>query len=487
MRPFVSILDDIILDSLPMYIIHNSIVFINKYLPPTNRWLILFSSIPVGLSCGTIFAFSIYSTDLAKKCNLTTSDSSSLNISMVVGTAFGGLIGGLVTDYYGTQLPMLLSSLCVFFGYRWLNGLYNIGTGSLVQLLLAMFLIGIGSTSGYFSAIKAVTLEFPKNKGTAQSITIASFAISSLLFSYISIHFFHENVGGFLSFLHISCGGMIFLGFLLIRVDGHYKPDEYQEVANAIPVDQGPLDHDPHTKSSLAHLNLQQSLLHPVFWYHFFIFAVIQGLGQMYIFDIGFILKAVYQYYPPANKNLSLSHLQALHVSLIAICSFLGRLSSGPASDYLVNQRGLKRHWNLILGLSLMLIGHLLNTLNLNMVSHKLNVINWYLSFCSCLIGYAYGFSFTTYPAIISDIFNMKNYSFLWGLMYSSTAFGLAVMNRLFGYIYDLHSKTNSQGEYVCYEGSDCYRQTFIITGTMCFAVIALLGIYIRKTTNPHS
>ncbi|CAH6721624.1 probable transporter Mch1p [[Candida] jaroonii] len=461
-----------------MSAIHYSIKEINKYLPPTNHWLILASSVPVALSCGTVFAFSIYSTQLSEQCNLTTSNTSSLNISMVIGSALGGLIGGLVTDVFGTQLPMLLGCVTMFFGYKWLYELFNQGEdASLMFLIISMFFVGIGSTAGYFSAIKAVTIEFPNFKATAQSITIACFAISSLIISFIATHVFQSDIAAFLKFLYITCGSLNFIGFLFIRVEGHYKPggevfieDNENEAMALLP------SHSHPKTKNLSHLDLKESIMHPIFWYHFFMFSIIQGLGQMYIYQVGFIIKAVYNYYPGGN----LHHLQALHVSLIAVCSFIGRLSSGPTSDFLVKS-GFQRHWGLVLGLTIMLMGHLFNILSLDIFG-SLHVANIFLSINSCLIGFAYGFSFTCYPAIISDIFNMKNYSFIWGLMYSSTAFGLTLMSRLFGFFYDLHSEFDGD-DLVCFKGSGCYFQTFEITSSLCFLVICfILGyIYYRK------
>lgn len=485
-----------------MKAIHNSIVFVNNYLPPTNHWLILASSVPVALSCGTLFAYSVYSTQLAEQCHLTTSQAANLNISTVVGSAIGGLLGGLVTDTYGTQLPMLISCVTIFLGYKWLYELYLVGAAAtMTALVVTMFLIGIGSTAGYFSAIKAVTIEFPNFKGTAQSITIASFAISSLIYLYIATHVFHSDVARFLSFLHLSCGVMIFWGFLFVRVGGHYELTSLEPEASGLEEtvsESSPLLAGPEVSASasagaisstsgtasgttgtgdLKSLSLSQSLKHPVFWFHFFIFAIMQGLGQMYIFEVGFILKAVHYYY---NDDLiPLNHLQALHVSLIAIFSFLGRLSSGPQSDLLVNKLKCQRHWNLIMGLSIMLIGHFLNTLALKSFASTLQGINVFLLVVSCLIGYAYGFSFTCYPAIISDIFNMANYSFIWGFMYSSTALGLTLMTKMFGYIYDRHSHYEGE-EYVCSEGAGCYRETFGVTCGLCLFVILLVLGYIR-------
>ncbi|CAG89164.2 DEHA2F10516p [Debaryomyces hansenii CBS767] len=488
-----------------MYIIHRGIKKVNEFLPVTNHWLILFASIPVALSTGTIFVYSVYSTELAQRCQLDASQTGSLNISATIGTAFGGLLGGLITDTYGTQLPILVSCVSISLGYKWLYDSYRSGPNSnMVLLLFSMFLVGVGSVSGYFSAIKAVTLNFPNYKSSAQSVTIASFAISSLLFSFISSRVLKGDIGAFLYFMHVACGLLIMLGFLFIRVDGHFDDKkqyhegqvECDEMTGLLISNQSECEDNSdylEDNKDLKSMSLKKSLVHPIFWYHYFILSLIQGFGQMYIYSIGFILKAIHYYYDnevsQKSGTSSLQSHQALHVSLIAISSFIGRLSSGPQSDFLVRKLHCQRHWILILGLSLMFAGHSINCIDLTYLCSDLRRANKILSLASCIIGYAYGFSFTCYPAIISDLFNMRNYSFLWGTMYTSTTFGLALMTTIFGYYYDLNSTEwdHHVEKYVCDKGSGCYKSTFQITSGLCvFTAILVLGyIYTKRSNKP--
>lgn len=487
-----------------MHIVHCGIKKVNQFLPWTNHWLILLASIPVALSTGTLFVYSVYSTDLARQCKLDALQTGNLNISATIGTAFGGLVGGLLTDIYGTQMPILVGGVCISLGYRWLYDSYRQGPDSSnFVLLLSMFLVGVGSVSGYFSAIKAVALNFPNYKSSAQSVTIASFAISSLIFLFISSKILKGNTGAFLFFMHVICGLMILLGFLFIRVDGHYDDankklkdsTECDESASLLP--DGQLESEetavPLIKDGLKHLSLKQTLMHRDFWYHYVILSLIQGLGQMYIYSIGFILEAIHYYYDnnqSVKSNIpSLQTYQAMHVSLIAISSFIGRLTSGPQSDFLVRKLHCQRHWGLILGLFLMLVGHSINYIDLTALCATIYKANTILLLASCIIGYAYGFSFTCYPAIISDLVNMRNYSFLWGVMYTSTTFGLALMTTIFGYYYDLNSDQwdDDAKEFVCLQGSGCYRSTFRITSLLCLLTAAcVLGyIYMKRVKSP--
>lgn len=477
-----------------MLVLHNALKRLNVYLPYTNAWIMLAASIPVSLATGTMFVYSVYNTQLADRCHLDASQTANLNISATVGTAFGGLLSGMVTDKYGTQIPILLSFFTISLGYRWVYMLYMEPSAPaiMLQLLVAMFMVGLGSVSGYFSCLKAIALEFPNFRSSAQSVTIAAFAISSLVYLMVSSKVFNGDTGQFLYFLYVSSAIMLFVGFLFIRVEGHHDKIHEPEAEPLLGVEATPLDEAvaplvPSVRPSIARLKrleLADTLKSKVFWYHYLMFAVMQGLGQMYIYSVGYVLKAVHYAY---SKNFSgpvpsLQSLQVVHVSLVAIFSFIGRLLSGPQSDYLVRVLHSQRHWIVILGTSVMLTGHLLNTLPLLLITNDIRQANIVLLFVSCFVGYAYGFSFASYPAIVADLFNLKNYSFLWGVMYTSTTFGLTLMTKLFGVIYDKQSNDwdAELGQNVCAKGTGCYRLTFELTSGLSLLVIFMMLGYIR-------
>lgn len=524
--------------------LHRFIISINAYLPPTNHWLTLVATIPVAFATGTLFVYSAFSTQLAEKCGLDVSQTGNLNISATLGSALGGILSGIVTDMYGSQLPILFSCIMLSLGYFWLYCSYLQGfNATSVQLLAAMFFVGLGSVSGYFSSLKAVVVNFPDNKGAAQSVTIASFAISSLIYLWVSTKVLNGDTEKFLLILSISCGILTLFGFIFIRLDGHidnvdqeeesFLADMRHEIEYLENIDTSTSEStslmDGSTSDILAnssnntsrsniseeyrkantltpqviqttvrnrqdlkHKSLKDSLLHPIFWFHYFIFSITQGFGQMYIYSVGFILKAEHYYYTHekyldplvAPNTPTLHYLQALHVSIIALSSFGGRLASGPVSDIFVKKFQLQRHWGLIFGTIIMFIGHVLLMFCFPSRFQYLYQGNIILMVISCLIGFAYGFTFTCYPVIVSDIFSLQNYSFIWGCLYTSTTFGLTFMSKLFGMIYDMNSDywDDKSKSYVCNRGSWCYQLTFEITSLLCIFVISvvLIFIYIR-------
>lgn len=471
---------------------------LDKYLPETNRWRILAATIPVALSCGTLFVFSVYGTQLAQQCGLDSSLAANLNISATVGTSVGGLLGGYVTDMYGTQFPVFSSLVLVSGGYKWLHTLYGQGSNAPGwELVAAMFFVGVGSTGSYFASIKAVTVSFPQYKGSAQSVTIASFAISSLLYSFVYAQLFHGDVSKFLLFLSLSSLVMQFVGCLFIRVPGHKtdKPDIRGPELNNLVGELLPLMLESSSFTNLEALNeepkpvgvslklldVKHSLIHPIFVFHFVIMAIMQGIGQLYIYSVGFVVKALHYEFTHLPDNLgvpSLHSVQALHVSLIAIFSFVGRLASGPLADTIVHRFKAQRQWVTILGASVMFLGQFAISFPIDSWSSEFSTVNTLLALISCIIGFAYGLTFTTFPGIMADLFSLSNYSLLWGVMYSSTVPGLTMFTKVFGYFYDKHSSTVGD-KLVCTKGSICYLQTFELTSVLCVGVVAALLFYL--------
>lgn len=473
---------------------------------PTNKWAILVATIPVALSSGTLFAFSVYAIQLADRCKIPSSVTANLSISATIGTSIGGLLAGYVADLVGLQIPMFISFILLTVGYRWLEHLYYIGPAAKTWMLLsALFIIGFGSVSSYFASLKAVTVCFPSYKGSAQSVTISSFAISSLIYSNVNSALFDGDVPRFLLFLVYSCAIMQFIGVLFIRVESNSSKNtggssyrmlnehpedasvESNTVAQVEEATDLDLEQEERTLTDLKHLNLRQSLTSPVFWAHFALMAIVQGLGQMYIYCVGYIIKATYYHYTHISHTSelipSLHSLQALHVSLIAVGSFMGRVASGPMTDTLINRFKCQRHWVTALGVTVLFCGHIILSFPFDMWLNTFASINLTLCFASSFIGFAYGLSFTTFPAILSDLFSMENYSLLWGLMYCSTLPGMTLLTKVFGHIYDRNSVWIGD-DYTCTKGSYCYLETFHVTSSL--AVVVFCGIMLFIYISHH-
>lgn len=217
-----------------------------------------------------------------------------------------------------------------------------------------------------------------------------------------------------------------------------------------------------------------------IFLIHYFIVSVSSGIGQMYIYTVGFIVTA--QYYYGKNKQDrngdgndsgdAVQSLQALQVSIISIGSFSGRLLAGFLSDFIHKKWHIQRLWIVQVTLILMALGQYITLANVN-DKHL-------IALASAMIGGSYGLIFGTYPAVIADGFGTKHFSSNWGLVCTGPLITLWILNKLFGKIYDSNSDPEDG---ICYLGNGCYQGAFELSLALCSVtfIVTLILIYIQR------
>ncbi|CCF56791.1 hypothetical protein KAFR_0B04950 [Kazachstania africana CBS 2517] len=229
-------------------------------------------------------------------------------------------------------------------------------------------------------------------------------------------------------------------------------------------------------------------LKQPKFISYYIIIATLQGIGQMYIYSVGFFVQIQVKSPPTDQLHINGKGLQALQVSIISISSFLGRLSSGPMSDLLVRKFRSQRLWNIVASASLtmyactkMLQVYSVPETDGSKLHMMANVNN--LSFCSVIFGYAFGVMFGTFPSIIADSFGTEEYSTIWSLCTTGGLFTVKFFTSVLAS--DIGSHLN-EGENICTAGVLCYSRTFHTI--FLFAILILLatlllisGKYMKK------
>lgn len=239
---------------------------------------------------------------------------------------------------------------------------------------------------------------------------------------------------------------------------------------------------------------IKHLLTNKVFLYHFFIVSLSSGIGQMYIYSVGFIVKAQVNYRPNyiysrdissrdtidnipftnAMKNTTVT-LQALQVSLISISSFLGRLISGFLSDFINKSYGIQRLWIVAGTILIVALCQLILVLNDNSVG--------LLHLTSILTGGCYGLIFGNYPAIIADEFGTQAFSTTWGLICTGPMITLYALNKYFGIIYDRNTESDTG---ICYRGTSCYKGAFKLSFILCFAILSVTLFLIHSQRHRH-
>ncbi|EMG48216.1 hypothetical protein SBY92_003074 [Candida maltosa Xu316] len=505
-----------------------------------KRLIALIASIFVALASGTPYLYGVYSPQFVKRIGLSASDSSTISIALTLGSGVGGLPGGLIIDRFGAQKSILLGSICIFSGYFAMHKIYEAKYDSLVLICIAIIAAGFGSITSYFATLKNSQANFPRHRGVAGSFPVSCYGMASAMFSLISATFFKGDTGELLEFLAIFCGAVTFCGSFFIKIyldhdDGEPSIDARSAKNQATVTEEEELSllsgtSTPHpsatsmsrdeslqgsisfwgignrTPRSSVSLQEQEAIevvenlrnettqrkslkdrLSAIpkifqsddtktFLVHYIIVSISSGVGQMYIYSVGFIATAQY-YYGKQNPSIrsnnedhAVQTLQALQVSIISIASFSGRLLAGFISDYIHKKWHIQRLWIVQVTLVLLCIGQYITLVNVN---------NPHLvSAASAIIGGSYGLIFGTYPAVIADRFGSKNFSSVWGLLCTGPLFSLAVLNHAFGKLYDERSVDG-----VCYLGNKCYDGAFELALALCSVVfvISLVLIYVQR------
>ncbi|KAL7915602.1 serine incorporator domain-containing protein [Trichoderma velutinum] len=244
------------------------------------------------------------------------------------------------------------------------------------------------------------------------------------------------------------------------------------EVVTADIVGRSSVDQDVSHRVDIRGVKL---LLCLDFWQLFSIMAILAGTGLMTINNIGNDANALWKHYDPSVDEPFLVSHQQIHVSILSVFNFVGRLLSGIGSDYLVKTLRASRIWCLAVACLIFLLAQIC-ALQIEM-PHK-------LVFVSGLSGLAYGFLFGVFPSIVAETFGIRGLSQNWGFMTLAPVASGNVFNLLYGRIYDHHSIVEPDGTRSCDDGIACYRGAYTVTSTACALglVITLYIIHYQRT-----
>ncbi|EPS36583.1 hypothetical protein H072_9894 [Dactylellina haptotyla CBS 200.50] len=216
---------------------------------------------------------------------------------------------------------------------------------------------------------------------------------------------------------------------------------------------------------------------HSEFWRLFLMLGILCGVGLMTINNIGHSVQALWYAYDPKKDAKDVERFQGIHVSILSLCSFSGRLMSGTISDVLKKRWMLSRVWLVLVSSSVFLLGQIAGMT----VSNPTNL--WLVS---GLNGFGYGLVFGVFPTIVSEAFGLHGLSQNWGTMTLAPVIFGNITNLFYGRIYDSHSQQLDTGHYECSQGIGCYRSAYLLTAFASIIVMAisLWDIFIHRREN---
>ena len=194
------------------------------------------------------------------------------------------------------------------------------------------------------------------------------------------------------------------------------------------------------------------------FWHLFVMLGLLCGVGLMTINNIGNNARSLWHHYDDSASPGSIQKRQIMHVGILSVMSFCGRLSSGIGSDWLVHHDA-SRFWTLVASSSVFTIAQIVA-----LTLENPNLLFW----LSGLTGLAYGALFGVFPALVADAFGPSGMGINWGAMTLAPVVSGNFFNLAYGSILDKHSVLKGDpdggGERVCDDGKACYYSAYWIT-----------------------
>ena len=443
-----------------------------------QRVFVLLSCTFLGLICGTLYLYSSYSPQLANQLHYSASDSSIIALCGTIGVAIAGPISGAGVDRKGYTVSLLIGGILIISSYIGLKRQFDYAWSNVQFSSFTIFLVGVGSTFINSACLKCCAVSFPSIRGVATSLPLALYGLSALFYSVIASVFYPGDTSNFLGFLVMS---IIFI--YLICFPSVYIADCEHKLKSASTFHKPSVtvNSTHHHPSNTDSQSISSLFTDVKFWLLFLITGTLAAMGQMYIYSVGYMVKALVTKALPAemNVNIIIQQDQQFQVGLISIANFIGRIVSGISGDIITQSFHKPRESLLFIPAIGMGICQLLA---FNIESYTELPSN------SFLIGFFYGFTFCILPIIVGDAFGMENFSFNWGIVSMSPIVPSFYFTKLFGQIYDSNSVTiqdlndANSNTFVCTLGKLCYNSIFKLTLALSIsAIIAVVVLNFRE------
>ncbi|KAF1835946.1 MFS general substrate transporter [Decorospora gaudefroyi] len=472
----------------------------------------------IALACGTNYAYSAWAPQFADKLQLSATQSNVVGTAANLGMYASGIPMGIITDRKSPRLAAMIGMFALFAGYYPIKLAYDGGPGYMSMALISFcsFLSGVGSCAAFQAALKTATLNWPTHRGSATACPLAAFGLSAFFYTLIAGIAFPGNTSGLLMMLSLATSLLVLVSIPFLIVVDHKagtgyavlptterarrdsnvlhktKPTSSKYRASALPQQEitaeeeldGPStetssllssgpgdiidDDDDAASKKSAHSCVDITglalLYKPEFWQLWVLMGLLSGVGLMTINNIGHDVQALWKHWDDSMSDDAVAHAQLWHVSIISLCSFLGRLSSGIGSDLIVKRLHHSRFWCAAISAAIFALAQV--------AAIRVQDPNLLWS-VSGLSGLAYGVLFGVFPALVVDAFGPDGFAVNWGFMTLAPVVSGNVYNLFYGAVYDSNSVVEPDGQRACELGLACYRTAYFVTLTS-----SLLGVF---------
>lgn len=451
-----------------------------------TKSLVLLLCTFLGLVCGTLYLYSSYSPQLAQRLNYLATDSSLIALCGSLGVAVTGPVAGVFVDRRGYTASLFIGGVSICLAYYGLRHQFSQALSSLWYLCFLLFCVGLGSTFINSACLKCCAVLFPNIRGVATSLPLALYGLSAMFYSVIASVYYPGDTSGFLGFLILSVGiiTVVCSPQLMVCDFKDLLPKRHRasnsEIIQMTTIGQK-IDSEPIQYHGLHHnteLSGMQLLRNPRFWLLFAATGAFASLGQMYIYTVGYMVKALVTstFTTPVDPTIEyvpvevvIQQEQQVQVGLLSVANCVGRLLAGILGDIISQSFRKPRGWLLFIP-GIGIFATQIMCLSITDPHH--------LEWASMLLGFFYGFTFCVMPIIVGDVFGMENFSGNWGLVGLSPIFPSFFFTNHFGKVYDNHTVMTELGVPSCGLGNGCYRQVYKLTLGVSVLAILVVAVF---------
>jgi hypothetical protein len=419
------------------------------------------------LTAGTLYAFSLYASELSLRLGLNQKQIAVIGSFGNYGNYFSAPFVGFLVEKVHPRVMVIAGGVMLTIGYTSVayllppEGSPPPSNPPLLLLTLAFVLIGSGSAALYITPlsvnVKNASLRW---KGLIVGVSVGCFGLSALVMSFIKNLWFPTNTKDFLIVVGLV-GGLVnlisSLGLQIVKrsdllitsgeglryhtLSDNEPPqnsvDDLRTLIAADEVSSNETDNsvDSEQKSRCVYKEMNS-------WLFFLLFSLSTGSGLMYINNLGAIVYSLLWAKGHRDDDIMfiIAKEQAFYVGLLSFFNCSGRIVTGIFTDATLrkvlalavqkNRRSLLeesnestnpglidkeeemkiskilRGWILSASLLLMCVGQY--------IAGKTTEMTPWLNVSTVCIGLAYGSAFATAPAFASDMWGSYGFGVNW-------------------------------------------------------------------------
>jgi len=367
-----------------------------------NRWVVVAGALMIQLALGSLYAFSIFTSELSSSLGYGAASFQILGIFAAAIAVFAVTVifAGRLQDRKGPKVVATMGGLILGAGYM----LSTFATENIVIMYATFGVIGgIGIGFGYVCPLAAGVKWFPDKKGLVSGIAVAGFGAGAFVFTQVGKALIN-TYGLAEAFVYL---GLIYMGMVVVGAQLLTNPP-----AGWMPKGYDPSSSDKNNgrKVDYTQKEMMRTRSFVMLW---IMFALSGTAGLMMISNV----KNLAIYLDPTSTTMVVAEFQTI-AGILALFNAAGRIGWGKLSDKLGRTSTLKL---MFLIQSIILFGAA-GFFALKPEGELVQFVG--LTGLASLVGFTFGGNFALFPSTTSEYYGTKNFGNNYGYVF--TSYGLA-------------------------------------------------------------